>query len=66
MIIEVNGQSREVPEDMRLGTLLDELQVRIDAVAVAVNLEVVPRGSLREVALKPNDRVEVVRAVGGG
>ena len=62
----MNGQTRVVPDDTMLWTLLEDLEVRIDAVAVAVNLAVVPRGSLREVALKPEDRVEVVRAVGGG
>lgn len=66
MIIVVNGQERQVSEGTRLGELLDDLRVRVDAVAVAVNLEVVPRRSLRETALKPHDRVEVVRAVGGG
>ncbi|HJN77191.1 MAG TPA: sulfur carrier protein ThiS [Myxococcota bacterium] len=66
MTITVNGQTREVPDDTRLDTLLEDLHVRVEAVAVAVNLIVVPRRSLRDVELKPDDRVEVVRAVGGG
>jgi sulfur carrier protein len=38
----------------------------VEAVAVALNLNVVPRSQLAERVLVDGDRVEVVRAVGGG
>lgn len=66
MQIHVNGQAREVPEGLSLSALLGELEVRIEAVAVALNLHVVPRSQLAERILVDGDRVEVVRAVGGG
>lgn len=66
MQVRVNGAEREVAEGLTLAGLLAELGVTVDAVAVAVNLEVVPRGRLATHTLAPGDRVEVVRAVGGG
>lgn len=66
MNIQVNGEARQVPEGQLLGELLHALEVPIDGVAVALNLEVVPRGQLASHALSEGDRVEVVRAVGGG
>ena len=62
----VNGEARELPEGATLGDLLAALAVPIEGVAVAVNLEVVPRGSIARRALRRGDRIELVRAVGGG
>ena len=66
MHITVNGEPRELGEGTALGELLSALNVPLEAVAVAVNLQVVPRSQLAEHALSDGDRVEVVRAVGGG
>lgn len=66
MEIRVNGEPRTVAPGLHLGALLDELGVPRDAVAVAVNLAVVPRGEVSAHPLAEGDRVEVVRAVGGG
>lgn len=66
MEIHVNGEPRQVAEGMTLAALLGELNQKVEAVAVALNLHVVPRSRLAEQTLSPGDRVEVVRAVGGG
>lgn len=66
MQITVNGQPHTTPEGQTLRALLGELGLPAEAVAVALNLEVVPRAALGATALRPGDRVEVVRAVGGG
>jgi len=62
----VNGAPRALPAGATLAELLAALEVPIEGVAVALNLEVVPRGALAGRALADGDRVEVVRAVGGG
>ncbi|MDF3036543.1 MAG: thiS, partial [Paucimonas sp.] len=36
------------------------------ALAVAINREVVPRSQWVERVLQPSDRVDIVRAIGGG
>ncbi|MED5370834.1 MAG: sulfur carrier protein ThiS [Myxococcota bacterium] len=66
MQIHVNGEPRELADGTRLGQLLTALEVPLEAVAVALNLQVVPRSQLAEHPLSDGDRVEVVRAVGGG
>ncbi|MEE2751976.1 MAG: sulfur carrier protein ThiS [Myxococcota bacterium] len=66
MNIKVNGELSQVPANATVGWLLVNLEVNEQAVAVARNGEVVPRSILSQCVLKPNDRVEIVRAVGGG
>lgn len=66
MQIHVNGEPKQVAEGLTLTALLAELDLKVEAVAVALNLHVVPRSRLAEQTLSDGDRVEVVRAVGGG
>jgi sulfur carrier protein len=63
--IIVNGKERELPEGLTLAGLLEALEVR-GRFAVEVNGEIVPRGRYATDGLKESDRVEVVRAIGGG
>ena len=62
--ILVNGDPLEAPDTV------DELLVAVNAplegVAVAINGEVVPRGERPSRRLHDGDRVEIIRAVGGG
>ena len=66
MRIEVNGQPREVVEEMTVAALLQELGVAQPQVAVELNLQVVPRGRHAQTVLHDGDRLEVVTLVGGG
>ncbi len=64
--IHVNGEPREVPSGTTIATLVVALGAHPEGVAVAVNGEVVPRAEHHARALAAGDRVEVIRAVGGG
>lgn len=64
--IRLNGEPRRVAVGTTVGALLSGLGLRRDGVAVAVNLEVVPRGEHDSCVLQEDTRVEVVQAVGGG
>jgi thiamine biosynthesis protein ThiS len=66
MIIELNGQSREVAADSTVAELLKDLGVAQPHVAVELNLEVVPRAQHEQTQLRHGDRLEVVTLVGGG
>lgn len=66
MTLYVNGERVDVAPDERLGALVERLGFHVTAVAVAVGSEVVPRAKLAERALVDGDRVEIIRAVGGG
>ncbi len=66
MTISVNGESRNVPNDATLASLLDALDVRPDGTAVALNDDVVPRTRHADTTLHQGDRVEIIVAVAGG
>ncbi len=66
MHILLNGDRREVPEDTTLADLLDSLDMAGRRFAVEINEELVPRGEHATHALKADDRVEIVQAIGGG
>ncbi len=66
MQLLVNGVIREVPEGITIATLLADLKVRREGVAVAVNQAVIPKLEHTSAALMPEDQVEIIQAVGGG
>ena len=70
MTFTINGEPYEVPEAEAQGLtvrgLLDRLGFAPDKIAVELNLEIVPRSAYAEITLKPGDRLEIVRFVGGG
>ena len=64
--IHLNGEARQVPEDITLAALVDWLELPADRVAVERNLEIVPRNQWSETMIGEGDRLEVVHFVGGG
>lgn len=66
IVISLNGEPREVPEDLALGALLVWLNLPADRVAVERNLEIVPRRLWEATPIQAGDQLEVVQFVGGG
>ena len=66
MDVTVNGKPTVLPPGATVGALLDALGLRRDGIAVARNRRVVPRSEHDTAVLESGDRVEVIRAVGGG
>ncbi len=66
MTIQLNGETREVPEGLSLAALLDWLELPRDRVAVERNLEIVRRPHWEATPIQAGDRLEVVHLVGGG
>jgi thiamine biosynthesis protein ThiS len=64
--IVVNGEAREVPAGLSVTTLLGQLGLRADRVAIERNLEILPRSQWIETAVQSGDRFEIVHLVGGG
>jgi sulfur carrier protein len=64
--IELNGEAREMEDGTCVQDLIDTLSLTHQALAVAVNREVVPRAQWREVRFAVGDRVDIVKAIGGG
>jgi len=66
MNIIVNGDPREVPDAIRMADLVEALGLTGRRIAVEVNQELVPRSTFDSHRLAPEDRVEIIQAVGGG
>ena len=66
MNIHINGQPREVADDLTVSALLDELGYGEKKVAVERNGELVPKSRHGEERLADGDRIEIVQAIGGG
>ena len=64
--IELNGEVRQVAKNDNLQDLINSLRLQGQALAVAVNRQVVSRQKWIERKLEANDRVDIVRAIGGG
>ena len=66
MDVIINGDKREVKESQNLADLVNELDIQAPNFAIALNQQVVPRSKYDSTAIKDNDKVEIVHAVGGG
>lgn len=64
--IELNGAPHVIRGDAHVQALVDALALTQQSLAVAVNRQVVPRAQWPQRMLEARDRVEVVRAIGGG
>lgn len=64
--ITVNGEHKRVAAGLSLADLAAELGLVPEKVAVERNLEVVPRSTLKDVAVEDGDDIEIVHFVGGG
>ena len=66
MQITVNGKHQDADEGLSLTELVARISDRSTGIAVALNSEVVPRGSWSDTAIQAGDRIDVVTAVQGG
>lgn len=66
MKIQLNGESREIPEHSSAQDLVALLQLSDKRLAMEVNREIVPRTCYAEHLLQEGDLVEIVHAIGGG
>ena len=66
MKITLNGQEYELEEKKTMADLVDSLEIEKEAIAVALNMSVVPKEKLDETLIVEGDKVEIIRAVAGG
>jgi len=64
--LTLNGKTVRYPDVGTLGALVEQLGVRRDGMAVAVNDDVVPRAQIDAFPLHDGDTVEIIVAVAGG
>lgn len=66
MKIILNGEVKEIPNELTATQLVDMLQMSNDRIAMEVNQEIVPRSDYKNFVFSDGDKVEIVRAIGGG
>ena len=66
MRVRVNGEARELPDEVTLAAALAELGLPAARVAVELNREIVHREEFANLHLAEGDVLEIVRIVGGG
>lgn len=64
--IMLNGDAYPIGKDQSLTSLVAHLNLSGQAIAVAVNRQIIPRSQWQNQLLQADDKVDVVRAIGGG
>ncbi len=66
MTIVLNGEAYPLEKEHSLAALIGALNLSGQAIAVAVNRQIIPRAQWQTHLLQAQDKVDVVRAIGGG
>jgi len=66
MTLIINGEHRQFVSISTVSTLLEQLNMKPDRVAVELNRELLPRDRWAATQLQDGDRLEIVHFVGGG
>ncbi len=66
MEITVNGSTRRADSGATVASLLTELGIAPERVAVERNLDIVARERFPDTPLTDGDRIEIIQFVGGG
>jgi sulfur carrier protein len=66
MKIILNGSPRDVPDNLSASELILSLGLANKRLALEINREIVPRSTFEHHIIRPEDRVEIVHAIGGG
>jgi sulfur carrier protein len=66
MEITLNGETRQLPDDVTAAQLVDLLDLSGKRMAMEINQEIVPRSTFNDTIIRPGDNIEIVGAIGGG
>lgn len=66
MNLRINGEDREVVNNLSLKELVTQLDLTPERIAIELNQNVVRRADWPSTVLRENDQVEIVHFVGGG
>lgn len=66
MQIQINGEPREVEQNLSLADLVEVLNLKAEQIAIELNQKIVRRAQWNEILLQASDQIEIVHFVGGG
>ena len=64
--IKINGKVKDVEDNSKLSSIIENLKIPLKKVAIELNNEIVDKKKLNNINLKKNDNIEVVHFIGGG
>ena len=66
MKLQINGEDRDFNAPLTLASLLEQMGMKADRVAVELNRCIVARDLWTQTSLNDGDQLEIVHFVGGG
>ena len=66
MIINLNNNPVTISKGTSLQQILEEYGISSKGIAVAINNQIVSRGSWSDILLKENDQLTIIKATQGG
>lgn len=66
MTLTLNGESLEVLDDSNAHDLIVQLGYENQCIALEINEAIIPKSKHTEFALNAGDKIEIIKAVGGG
>ncbi len=66
MKLIINGDAKELPQDITLKRVIEKLNLDGKVMAAAVNMEIVKQNDWDSCVLKDMDKLELLDFVGGG
>ncbi len=66
MILTLNGEKKDIQDNLTVEGLLRNMEIEPARVAVEVNLNIIKKNDFHTCVLKDGDKVEIVNFVGGG
>ena len=66
MEVILNGEKKEIAENISVKKLLAGLGIKTEQVAVELNLTIVPKTEYENKIIKAGDKIEIISFVGGG
>ncbi len=66
MKVIINGESRDIADNMTVLALLRELGIEEKTMAAAINMDVVKKENWENTKISEGDKVEFLHFVGGG
>ena len=66
MNLLVNGENVKLPDNANIKDLIEYLDCQNQRIALEVNETIIPKSAYEEFSLSDNDKIEIIKAVGGG
>jgi len=66
MRLIINGESRDLTDISTVASLVEQLGLKADRLAIELNREIVTRSDWPQMQLHEGDQLEIVHFVGGG